>query len=269
MRLLIAPPVPAGQAAPVGSMIQGSDVIVVHETLAGTPPAYTTTDRHWRRRLHHHSSSIFTRGGPDRCDHQLCADRGLSDRRLHAGAGTGTYSAGAHLPATYQRHALEQHRISPSARRSCLADTIVFYIGIGEDGDGALFRWETNGGVLGDAPTVSTRKLVPDVENMQILYGVETALLSGHPDGGAVRDRRPGRVINLHHRLIFNGVISVQGRVAGRESAGRCSPTGRRLRACTAAACSLPAWSAPLAEAPDGRVRKVYEQTMFLRNMSP
>jgi len=50
-------------------------------------------------------------------------------------------------------------------------DTIVYYIGVGADGDGALFSVNLNGkGVFG-----VPQELVPDVENMQLLFGVDTA----------------------------------------------------------------------------------------------
>jgi type IV pilus assembly protein PilW len=49
--------------------------------------------------------------------------------------------------------------------------TTVYYIGVGSDGDSSLWRLEQVNGLLFAAP----EELVPDVENMQILYGVDTA----------------------------------------------------------------------------------------------
>lgn len=46
--------------------------------------------------------------------------------------------------------------------------TTVYYIGVGADGDGALFVMDLNGtGVF------TARELVPDIENMQVLYGFD------------------------------------------------------------------------------------------------
>ena len=46
--------------------------------------------------------------------------------------------------------------------------TSVYYIGVGADGDGALFVMDLNAtGVF------TTRELVPDIENMQVLYGFD------------------------------------------------------------------------------------------------
>jgi len=50
------------------------------------------------------------------------------------------------------------------------ADTIVFYIGTGADGDGALYSYS----LAGNAAFQAAAEVVPDVENMQILYGVDT-----------------------------------------------------------------------------------------------
>jgi type IV pilus assembly protein PilW len=48
--------------------------------------------------------------------------------------------------------------------------TAVYYIGVGADGDSALRRLE----LVNGAPTFTDEELVPDVENMQVLYGVDT-----------------------------------------------------------------------------------------------
>ena len=51
-----------------------------------------------------------------------------------------------------------------------VADTIVYYIGTGADGDGALFSYSLAGSATFQKPA----EVVPDIENMQILYGVDT-----------------------------------------------------------------------------------------------
>jgi type IV pilus assembly protein PilW len=49
-------------------------------------------------------------------------------------------------------------------------DTIVYYIGKGADGDGALFSYDLQAGLNGG---LTATELVPDIEAMQILYGVD------------------------------------------------------------------------------------------------
>jgi type IV pilus assembly protein PilW len=50
--------------------------------------------------------------------------------------------------------------------------TVIYYIGIGQDGDAALRRLDLNG--ANGPATFTDEELVPDVENMQVLYGVDT-----------------------------------------------------------------------------------------------
>jgi type IV pilus assembly protein PilW len=50
--------------------------------------------------------------------------------------------------------------------------TVSYYIGIGQDGDAALRRLDLNG--ANGPATFTDEELVPDVENMQVLYGVDT-----------------------------------------------------------------------------------------------
>ncbi len=52
-----------------------------------------------------------------------------------------------------------------------VADTIVFYIGTGTDGDGALYSYSLAGNSTFVNPPA---EIAPDIENMQILYGVDT-----------------------------------------------------------------------------------------------
>jgi len=47
--------------------------------------------------------------------------------------------------------------------------TTVYYIGVGSDGDASLWRLEQVNGPAFGAP----EELVPDVENMQVLYGID------------------------------------------------------------------------------------------------
>ncbi len=54
--------------------------------------------------------------------------------------------------------------------------TTVYYIGTGSDGDSSLWRIEQiNGAFPAPIPLQSPEELVPDVENMQVLYGIDPA----------------------------------------------------------------------------------------------
>jgi len=50
--------------------------------------------------------------------------------------------------------------------------TTIYYIGVGSDGDSSLWRLEQ----IGPNPAFAApEELVPDVENMQVLYGIDPA----------------------------------------------------------------------------------------------
>ena len=258
--LLFAPPTPAGEAAPTGAIIAGSDVLVVHETLPGTRPAYTVAVATGAPSFPISSSTTFAGAG------QIGAISNCVQ--------TEVFQVASFTPATMTvslsgvvNPGNNGGTLSPNIDFQVGAqvdpiDTIAFYVGIGADGDGALYKYESNGGVLGDATYSVNQELVPDVENMQILYGIETAGSSATET--ADQYVTADQVANDSVTGDFNGVISVKIALLV------ASPPGTVPRG-TAVAASPPDllgdnWA--LASA-DNRMRKVYEQTMFLRNMSP
>jgi type IV pilus assembly protein PilW len=250
--VLVNPPVPTGQVAPVGAPVAGSDILVVHETLPGTKPAYSLSDAST-------GAFVISTGGPtftgadqigaiSNCAQaelfQLGAFNAASGAVALTGAGT-PGNIGTTLESIFQLGA----QVDP-------VDAIVFYIGVGADGDGALFKYDGNGGVLGGAYSAN-EELVPDVESMQVLYGVETT-----PTQTAAQYVTADKVEDTSSTGDFNGVISV------RIALLVASPPGAVPKGVPAVAPTLLGTNWALAS-PDNRMRKVYEQTMFLRNMSP
>src|SRR5208337_4932227 len=53
-------------------------------------------------------------------------------------------------------------------------DTTVFYIGQGADGDGALFSYDLYDAAGAFTGAFTANELVPDIEAMQVLYGLDT-----------------------------------------------------------------------------------------------
>ena len=184
------------------------------------PPAYTTNVATGARRLHDRQFHAFSgRAG------QIGAITNCVQTEI--------FQVGNFASCRGQRDRHARQAVAPGNTAGTLsnnidftigsqvvpADTIVFYIGVGADGDGALFRWESNGGVIGDANYSVNEELVPDVESMQILYGVETALSA---DTQTVAQYvTADNVANTSITGDFNGVISVQDRAAGGEPARR------------------------------------------------
>lgn len=279
---LLNPPVPQGMAAPVGSPVAGSDVLVVHEALSGIPPAYTTTDAKGASAFTVNSSSIFSPNGGQIGVISNCGSMEAFQVAAFApGAGVGDVDlAGDAFAPGNDASALPTDPDFGIGAQVGLADSIVFYIGVGADGDGALFKYETNGGVFGDTYSVN-EELVPDVENMQLLYGVETAASAiSQTVAQYVTADQVENVSNCNGDLVtgvvesFNCVISVKVALLVASPPSAAQPT---IAAVSSAPCEPPAAGLPPClegtawqmAAADSRVRKVYEQTMFLRDMSP
>lgn len=249
--LLYDPPTPTGEASPVGSIIDGSDVLVLHETLQGARPAYTLGLAQGVSSFTINSNNTFSG------DNQIGAISNCVQTEVFKVASfdsaSGLVSLGASLSPNINFNVGSQ--VDP-------IDTVAFYIGIGADNDAALFKYESNGGALGDATYSVNQELVPDVENMQILYGIETAGSAGTET--ADQYVTADKVAADSDTGDFNSVISVKIALLVASPPGAV-PKGAAV---TASPPTLLGDSWTLGAA-DSRMRKVYEQTMFLRNMSP
>ncbi len=121
-------------------------------------------------------------------------------------------------------------------------DTIVYYIGTGADGDGALFAYDLNAGTA-----FTATELVPDIESMQVLYGVDT--------NGT---QTVAEYLTADQVVDFNTVISVKIAVLAASQPGSMSipvvaPTYTLLGNTV---------TAPR----DSRARQVFEITVGVRN---
>jgi type IV pilus assembly protein PilW len=125
-------------------------------------------------------------------------------------------------------------------------DTTIYYIGRGADGDAALFSYDLGGHTTfgAGAPT----ELVPDVENMQILYGVDTTgtqTVSEYVPASQVVD--------------FNTVMSVKIAVLAASEPGAVPKPGANP--------SYPLLGNTVTVPADTRSRQVFEITVSTRNM--
>jgi type IV pilus assembly protein PilW len=141
-------------------------------------------------------------------------------------------------------------------------DTVVFYIGTGRDGDGALYTYSTAGQPQFNSPPT---ELVPDVENMQILYGIDTngsmaateyvtadqvsAAAAGNPDCQPLPGSGP---------VEFNCVISVKIALLVASPPGAV-PMPTKARTFDLLGTQV---TAPI----DTRMRQVFETTVSLRD---
>jgi type IV pilus assembly protein PilW len=139
--------------------IAGSDVLVLRGNMSRTTPGYTTLD------VAQLATSVNVSSPASLQANQYAAisdcTKYVTFKVASVGSGAGAAVAlGGALPWGFSAGALVQP-----------LSTTVYYLGVGSDGDSALFRLEqVNGPSL---PGFSApEELVPDVENMQVLYGI-------------------------------------------------------------------------------------------------
>ena len=141
-------------------------------------------------------------------------------------------------------------------------NTVVFYIGKGRDGDGALYSYQDAGQPNFSSPP---QEIVPDVENMQILYGVDTSGSMAATEY-VTADQVPAATANNPNcqaaggttPVDFNCVVSIKIAllVASRPYA---IPLPAQARTFNLLGTKV---TAPL----DTRMRQVFEATVSLRN---
>jgi type IV pilus assembly protein PilW len=148
-----------------------------------------------------------------------------------AGGGPGTNSSATFGPLSF----------SPGAQVTPV-DTIVYYIGRGADGDGALFAYDA---VAGTAPT----ELVPDIEAMQILYGLDTT-----------SSQTVSQYVTADQVADFNTVMSVKVALLAASAPGSAKSAVARVFNLLGTTVTAPL---------DTRARQVFEETIAVRNAVP
>jgi type IV pilus assembly protein PilW len=133
-------------------------------------------------------------------------------------------------------------------------DTLIYYVGPGRDGDGALFVWDDGS----NGTTPFSTELVPDVENMQVLYGTAPSAanqVTAYQTADAV-------AAAAGSNQEFNQVISVKVALllaspplTGAMAIPTAQPTFHLLGTTV---------TAPI----DNRLRKVFDVTIDVRNAS-
>lgn len=121
--------------------------------------------------------------------------------------------------------------------------TAIYFIGVGSDGDSALMRLELVNGLAG----LTSEEIVPDVENMQVLYGVDTT-----------GTQNASSYVTANQVVDFNTVVSIKIAVLA------ASPPGSAQRPAAAPTYNLlgTTVTAPI----DTRLRRVFAVTVGVRN---
>jgi type IV pilus assembly protein PilW len=145
--------------ASAGPPVKGSDVLVTNYALAQSQPVYLTNYTPGNSFMTVNSIGALQAGQiatVSDCKGSISFQVvGVGGNVINFGGGFN--NAGA-LPYTPEPGS----EVMP-------VGTKVYYIGVGADGDGALFVYDTNGTTV-----FTAQELVPDVEAMQILYGIDS-----------------------------------------------------------------------------------------------
>jgi type IV pilus assembly protein PilW len=233
----------------VGKPISGSDVLVTHESPIGVPALYLTGTASvgtgtlattLSGTVNSGFASILAAGNTPMAVVSNCQ----SAEVFAVGTISGTQLSLSTANAT-------QHLVTAYGAGShvALIDTRVYYVGVGSDGEGALFVFDTNSATSFSAPV----ELVPDVENMQVLYGIDTT------GAKAVSEYvTADKVATLGITGDFNSVIDVKLALL------LVGPFGSAVPPSAAPSFSLlgTAVTAPI----DSKLRSVFTTTFTLRN---
>jgi type IV pilus assembly protein PilW len=133
-----------------------------------------------------------------------------------------------------------------------LLQTTAYYIGVGADGDGALFSADLSPGnsFTSAVAPISPNELVPDIEAMQILYGIDTN-----------QSQTVGQYVTADQVADFTTVMSVEIAVLAAGPIGSAPlPTAARQFTLLGTQVTPPI---------DTRVRQVFTITIAARNMLP
>lgn len=126
-------------------------------------------------------------------------------------------------------------------------DTVVYFIAPGADTDGAL--WVADLNALSALPLTAT-ELVPDIEAMQILYGVDTN-----------KTQNVANYVTADQVTDFNAVMSIKVALLAASAPGSANPP--------AVALTYNLLGTTVTAPIDRRSRQVFEETIAVRNALP
>jgi type IV pilus assembly protein PilW len=227
-------------AALAGLVVKNADVLVVRETLRNSQTSYVTAIVDGDNKF-----SVNAQG--NLAANQLAV---ISDCAKSAVMQITSAPAGAppNVVITHNNAGIPGNNVSAFpvsfgiGSQVTPVDTIVYYIGQGADGDGALFAYDLN---AGNAFTAT--ELVPDIEAMQVLYGVDT--------NGT---QTVAEYLTADQVVDFNTVISVKIAVLAASQPGSMS--------IPAAAPTYTLLGNTVTAPRDSRARQVFEITVGVRN---
>jgi type IV pilus assembly protein PilW len=160
-------------ALPPALPVVNNDILVVRSSTRGATPAYVTNAPNGAN-----SFDVVTIPGTFKAGQlAIISDcvKSLIFQISGVGGTTVSHTTGG-FPGNLTNTFPAQVNFDPGSEVTLL-QTTAYYIGVGADGDGALFSADLSAGnsftSVAPAP-VSPNELVPDIEAMQILYGLDT-----------------------------------------------------------------------------------------------
>jgi type IV pilus assembly protein PilW len=228
----------------VNLVVKHSDVLVVRESLNNTQAVYVTA-------ITDGASTFTVNAAGNLAANQLavisdCAKSSVMQiTSLSGGANpTVTHSTGGPAPGNSAAAFPVSFGIGSQVTP---VDTIVYYIGQGADGDGALFSYDLNAGMNLPGGGFIATELVPDIESMQVLYGIDVNAT-----------QTVGEYVTADQEADFNAVISVKIAVLAASPPGSASPP--------ATASTFTLLGNTVTAPRDSRSRQVFEITIGVRN---
>lgn len=230
-------------------VIQGNDVLAVRSTLQNTQPVYVATFTDGADNF-----TATTPGGPTTGQFAVISDCAYSMAMLVTGVTPPTaptykitHGIGGGGPVTNTVASFLPMSFQPGSEVSAV-DTVVYYIGKGQDGDGALFAADLYDPVTGTfTGALQPKELVPDIEAMQVLYGI------AQPNTQTVN-----QYVTAENVPQFNNVMSVKVAVLAASTPGAVGvPTAAPTYQLLGTAVTAPK---------DTRARQVFEVTIAVRN---
>ncbi len=227
-------------AALANKVIKNSDVLVVYSSLRSTqPPAIVTNIASGANSFQVQNAYNLTGGQiaviADCAKSVVFQIQSVSGTTVQFATSGSPGNSASSFPVSFQIGS----QVTP-------VDTTVYYIGQGADGDGALFSLDLNGTSAFGAPN----ELVPDIETMQILYGVDTT-----------GTQTVSTYVPAQQVVDFNTVMSVKIAVLAASQLGAVpKPTAAQTFNLLGNTVTAPATL-------DTRARQVFEITVSIRNM--
>jgi type IV pilus assembly protein PilW len=236
-------------AALVGKVIKNNDVLVVRSTLRNAPTVYVNAIADGAS-----SFTVNDAGGLAVGDFAVISDcTKFTAFQVTSISGTDPNVVIGHAAGGSPGNSTASFPVSYFIGAQVSAvDTIVYYIGQGADGDSALFSYDLN-----STPAFTATELVPDIEAMQVLYGIDTtgsSMVSEY----VTADQVAAQAFN---GLGFNAVMSVKVAVLAASQPGAV-PLPAAAQTFNLLGTTV---TAPL----DTRKRQVFDMTIGLRNLVP